>query len=137
MNLRRIKRILEKTLGQYDFSVEIKDHSVTAEADLSLKPYNGDILAVFDITDTGFATLDFFFDDIERNARVMQLINIFNDECMVYTAYIDSDGGFNVKHCVPVVDEEKVAEFAENMITYIVNDNVVKYLQPITNYIEE
>lgn len=137
LNLKKVKKILEKVFGSYgsnglDFKYEMQADRLIAKNDLTLNGCDDEIYASFTFYREGNACLDFYFDYIDINEETLRLVNAFNDNVYYLKACINEKDCLVISHPVEYLTEKAVAECVERTLDDVVRDRTKQYLLPLT-----
>ena len=138
MVFRRFIEALDSKWSKLGLDYEEKDDKLCITGSVSSESYDDGIYIDATLYENGNLCMTFVFDQIEPTIKVYDLINSFNDHVGYLKAYISQRGQKEYLAIDYYVREnsselDAVEEFSYALLK-VVDDSVIKYLAPITNY---
>ena len=134
MTLREVELALEeffRSIG-LDFKLAADETGLHASHRIALKGYDDDIAAGLTYYPNGVCSFHFIFDRLETNFMTLLLLNTFNHNAYGFKAYIDENDYLTIAYEVEGLAAEDVVNFAESVLDDLADDDLKKYLLPLT-----
>lgn len=138
MDFRNVHKLVQKEFDNFEFKVKSQDDDrLELNANITASNYFDDDILVKVVVYKGGTTHVFLtFDKLDESLETLRMINAFNDNTSFFKAYIsEKDGGNYLELHATTLDARKdkdVASTVSFLITNILSDSVLKYLQPLT-----
>ena len=135
INLKKAQKELKRFFKFVDIkNVEyrMEDDRLIAIFNSSLKAFDDNVIARFEIHKDNKALFGFTFDHLEVNEQTLRMINTLNEKNPYFVAYIDAGKKYlRLVHTVMLLREEDVYDYAAAVLGEYRDDDMVPLLEPL------
>ena len=135
INLFKIKAAIESVFDKLGIDVNVDyDPGAQLGVDCNLKSklYKDDIRLGIRVYPSGLATYNFYFDELDKTEKALDLLNQFNDNVLCLKATLSNIGYLLISCEVEILTEDVAAAYTKKVLKDLVDDTTAKYLIPLS-----
>lgn len=142
LNLLECQNELKKYFGQYEnwpkpnFQMTFEPNCLKVTvAGFSCDDYKGEFDMIINAYESGMVFLDFIFDKLFISETPLILSNTFNSESLFLSVNINPENEYlRVSHsAINIFSAKSVVDYVQFMFNELLDDDMVKLLQPLTD----
>ena len=132
MNLRKVEKALVKLLnnkGGLNFEYTVENNKLNAKCNVSFDDLGVVGFCSFSFFTSGMAIYSVYYDNIDANAEVCELLNAFNKDSLYFKAYADEF--LVIEHTISILQDGDVTDYTDAIIGELIDEDFLKNIKPL------